>query len=65
MTEFLTVNAACARLGVSRSTLYRLMRRGEIDYVWVGHRRRVPDLSLLVYLARNGAADAAEGEHDG
>jgi len=65
MTDLLTVNETCARLGVSRATVYRLMRRGEIRYVRVGARRRVPDWSLRAYLTRNGAADAAEGEHDG
>jgi excisionase family DNA binding protein len=29
-------------LDLSRSTLYALMRTGELPYVTIGHRRRIP-----------------------
>lgn len=34
------------QLGLSRSTLYGLMERGELGYVKVGGSRRIPDLAL-------------------
>ena len=62
----LTVSEVAARLKVSKATVYRMMRRGEIQFVRVGHRRRVPDWSLRAYLARIGAvAGPQEGAHDG
>ena len=37
-----TVNETAAALGVSRATVYKLMRDGKLFYAQVGARKRVP-----------------------
>ena len=41
LVPVLSVNEAAHVLGVQRSTLYRLLRNGELDSVRVGKRRKV------------------------
>jgi excisionase family DNA binding protein len=41
-----SVSAACARVDLGRSTLYRLMESGDLAYVKIGTRRLIPDRSL-------------------
>ncbi|TNY38091.1 helix-turn-helix transcriptional regulator [Thermomonospora catenispora] len=51
--DLLTVPEAMARLKVSRWTLYKLMRSGELASVVVGDRcRRIPRQALDAYIAR-------------
>jgi excisionase family DNA binding protein len=51
--ELLSVSAAAARLGVSRSAMYVLINRGEIEYVPVfGTRKRVLARSIDAYIER-------------
>ena len=44
--RLITVPEASARLAVSRATVYRLIKSGEIDSVTVGRSRRVPLAAL-------------------
>ncbi len=37
-----TVNETAVALGVSRRTVYSMMERGELQWVQVGGRRKVP-----------------------
>lgn len=46
-----TVPEATNFLRISRSTLYELMGKGELDYVKVGRTRRIPRNSLLLFVA--------------
>jgi excisionase family DNA binding protein len=56
--KFLRIPEAAARLGVGRTTLYRLIREGSIETVRVGAKaRRVPVDSLDRY------ADGLAREH--
>ncbi len=48
----LKVEAAAARLGVGRSTLYETIRRGEIESVLIGRSRRIPAAAVEAYVAR-------------
>ena len=48
--ELLAVTDVAARLGVSGSTVHRLIRSGELRSIKVGHSRRVPVGSLRGYL---------------
>jgi excisionase family DNA binding protein len=48
----LTVNEAARVLGVERSTVYRLLRAGELEAVRVGKRRRFRPEDLDAYLER-------------
>lgn len=54
MTEILyTVDEAAAALGISKPTLYRLMRGREIGYRRVGKRRKLTQRDIDLYLARS------------
>lgn len=48
----LTRDQAARLLGVSRATVQRLIARGELDSIKVGHLRRIPDFSVISYIAR-------------
>jgi excisionase family DNA binding protein len=54
----LTVSEATQRLGVSRTTLYNMMRRGDLAWVQVGAHRRVEETAVQAYIAqqRQGGA---------
>ena len=60
--QLLTISDVAERLQVSKRSVYRFVRSGDIEVVRVGARMRVPEWSLRAYLARGGAACAAEGE---
>ena len=47
----LTVEEAAAKLGVQRTTMFKLMRSGEVRSVHVGRLRRVPVACLDEYVA--------------
>jgi excisionase family DNA binding protein len=40
-------------LGLSRSTIYGLMERGELEYVKLGKSRRIPRRAAVQLAARN------------
>ena len=48
----LTVEEAARRLSVSRTTLYDLLQRGEIESVHIGSLRRVPVDCLEDFVTR-------------
>jgi excisionase family DNA binding protein len=54
-----TVDNACARLGVSRSTLYKLAREGQLVTVQIGAARRVPVAALDDLVRRLSTTAAA------
>jgi len=45
-TGLAKISDAATYLQVSRTKIYRLMRTGELPYVMIGHRRRIPWLAL-------------------
>jgi excisionase family DNA binding protein len=47
----LTPNEAATRLGVGRTTLYRLLRSGELLSVTIGRCRRIKPDALAAYAA--------------
>ncbi|MCX5532378.1 excisionase family DNA-binding protein [Streptomyces sp. NBC_00006] len=47
----LTVEEAARRLGIGRTTCFRLVSTGELESVTVGRLRRVPVAALPVYVA--------------
>jgi excisionase family DNA binding protein len=55
----LTVEEAAERLGIGRTTMYALIRSGDVESVTIGKLRRVPAHCLSEYVARllhrNGA----------
>lgn len=59
--EFLKVKEIAAHLNVSKMTVYRLIRAGELDAIQVGRDFRVRQSSYDAFLKRGGAgwADSA------
>ena len=55
--ELLTVPEVMTRLKVSRSTLYGLIRTGELQSVKVGRSRRFPPSAVRAFVA--GLVEAA------
>jgi excisionase family DNA binding protein len=51
-SPFLTIAEAAHWLGVSVSTVKRLIRRGELINVQIGARRKIPNTSLTSYVTR-------------
>ena len=51
-SPFLNIAEAAHWLGVSVSTVKRLIRRGELVTVQIGARRKIPNTSLMSYVTR-------------
>jgi excisionase family DNA binding protein len=56
----LTPAEAAAALRVGRSTLFELLRTGDVESVKIGHLRRVPVQALERYVARLRESPAGE-----
>jgi excisionase family DNA binding protein len=48
----LTVEAAAQRLSIGRTTMYALLKDGQINSVRIGRLRRIPAQALTEYTAR-------------
>lgn len=48
----LTVEEAAARLNLGRTSVFGLIKRGEIDSVRIGRSRRIPVRALELYAER-------------
>jgi excisionase family DNA binding protein len=48
----LTVEAAAARLSISRTRMYALLKSGDVTSVRVGRLRRIPTSALEAFTAR-------------
>jgi excisionase family DNA binding protein len=57
----LSIAETCERLGVGRTTVYELLKAGELDSVKIGRRRLVPASSPAVYLERLAARQRQQG----
>jgi excisionase family DNA binding protein len=53
---FVTISEAVDYLQVCRSTLYKLMDRGELAFAKFGNCRRIPRAALAEYARRNTVA---------
>ena len=53
----LTVEQAAYRLGIGRSTAYRLISTGQLESIQIGHLRRIPIDALRAFVdsMKNGA----------
>lgn len=56
----LTVEEAADLLGVGRTTMFALIKDGEIESVHIGRLRRVPTEALPAFLARLRATDTSK-----
>ncbi|MCE7005469.1 helix-turn-helix domain-containing protein [Kibdelosporangium philippinense] len=55
----LDVPAAARQLSISRTTMYALLKSGEIESVKIGTLRRVPLAALAAYTARKASEQRA------
>ncbi|UOZ09361.1 helix-turn-helix domain-containing protein [Amycolatopsis sp. WQ 127309] len=55
----LTVEAAAEQLSIGRTTMYALIKAGEIATVQIGHLRRIPVVALAAYVDQLGAVSTA------
>lgn len=62
--EMITVDEAGRALGVSRSTVWRLIQRGDLPSVRRGGRRLVPSTALRTRARRHQAAKIPPFSHD-
>ena len=53
-----SIPAAAARIGVGRTTLYRLIDAGEVPTITIGGRRLVTETALTEYIAKRVEAAA-------
>lgn len=58
-SELLTIPETCARLRISRWSLYRLIQRHDVETVTIGRRRLVPHAEVERFIAglRTGGAE--------
>jgi len=47
-----SIREACAFLSIGKSSLYQLMSRGEIPFVFVGSNRKIPRAALVEFTQR-------------
>ncbi|WP_129339871.1 helix-turn-helix domain-containing protein [Cellulomonas endophytica] len=55
----LTMTEAADRLSIGRTSLYQLVRTGEIESVHIGRLRRIPADGLLAFVERCRATAAS------
>lgn len=48
-----TIAGACARLQVSRGTLYKLLNSGELASIHIGRARRVPESAINAFIQQS------------
>ena len=60
MNRLLTIAEAAKLLGIGKTLLYDLMERGELAFVKVGRCRRLQEIQITEFIARNtiGGIDA-------
>lgn len=47
-----SVREACEFLSIGKSSLYNLMKKGELPFVFVGSNRRIPRKALVEFTER-------------
>jgi excisionase family DNA binding protein len=52
--HLLIVSEVATALRISRSSVYRLLESGELDYLKIGGARRVAPKSLMAYIRKSG-----------
>jgi excisionase family DNA binding protein len=50
--DLLTVEEAARRLSIGRTTMYALLKDGQLDSVRIGRLRRIPSEALTAYTVR-------------
>lgn len=58
--EYFTVDEVAKRFKVTRKTVYDWMREGQLRYVLVGERRRIPQSALTEFVRPGPSGDESE-----
>ncbi len=58
-TELLTAEEVAKMLKIDRSTVYKLIRRNEIDYISIGRRRLITRIDLQKFIERHHQSGGA------
>jgi excisionase family DNA binding protein len=53
ITDFVTVREVSKQLTISRSKLYQMMDRGELEYAKFGKNRRIPREAVKALIERS------------
>ena len=54
--ELQSIRAVCARLSLSRGSIYKLAKRGDLKFVKLNGKTLIPTSSVAALLQRSGAA---------
>ncbi len=54
---FVRVSEVARRLGICRSSVYKLLEEGEMAYVQIRGTKRIPEEALEAFLWKNMVAD--------
>ncbi|GAA1984368.1 excisionase family DNA-binding protein [Amycolatopsis minnesotensis] len=57
--ELLSVEAAAEQLSIGRTTMFALIKAGQVATVRVGRRRLVPKTALITYIEQLSVAKSA------
>lgn len=57
--EFFSVEEIIAKLGIGRTTAYRLIQTGELPSIRIGARRLISAKEFDAFVARGGTTEAA------
>jgi len=63
--RLLTIAETASALSIGRSSVYELLRRGEIPSVKLGRARRVPAAALDEFVAKRLREQAADADIEG
>lgn len=50
--KLMTIEAVCEATSLGKTTIYELLRAGEIESIWIGTARRIPADALDAWIAR-------------
>lgn len=64
MEKLYTINEVRDLLGVTRTTLYEWMNSGQLKYVVVGSRRRIPQSDLDAFIKVGKREDGIKEQND-
>ncbi|NMB01441.1 MAG: helix-turn-helix domain-containing protein [Firmicutes bacterium] len=52
MEGLCSVKEACAFLSIGKSSLYNLMRKGRLPFIYIGSNRKIPRVALIEFTER-------------
>ncbi len=62
---YYTIDEVAERLKVTRKAIYDWMRSGELGYVQIASRRRIPQSALSAFIKAGKPEEVSEGDSEG